>query len=90
MWLVYPGLSVYLANCRSLLPKMDDLYLLVSGQSPPSILALTETWLDSSIREYEVHVYSCLLTGFFGRIALNTVDVLLHLSFHVSHVELGD
>ena len=48
------GISLYLANSRSLIPKMDDLRLLVSGSSPPSIIALTETWLDSSIRDCEV------------------------------------
>ena len=58
------GISLYLANSRSLIPKMDDLCLLVSGSSPPSIIALTETWLDSSIRDCEVSLPSYELFRF--------------------------
>ena len=45
----------YYANCRSVLPKMDELYL-VTSPSPPTIITLTETWLDSSISDSEVQL----------------------------------
>ena len=50
------GLSLYYANCRSVLPKMDELHYLVTSPSYPTIIALTETWLYSSISESEVQL----------------------------------
>ena len=41
-------LSVYYMNCRSLLPKMDELRCLAMNNRP-DIIGLVETWLDDSI-----------------------------------------
>ena len=49
------GLTLYYCNCRSLLPKMDDLRILVNSVNP-DLLALTETWLASDIMEIEVRL----------------------------------
>lgn len=49
---------IYYANCRSLLPKMDELHYLVTSSSPPTIIALTETWLNSTIKASEVQLPS--------------------------------
>lgn len=46
--------SIFYANSRSILPKMDELHFLVMSPTPPTIIALTETWLDSSITASEV------------------------------------
>ena len=48
------SLTFYYANCRSILPKMDELRYLVTSSSPPSVVALTETWLDQTIQCFEV------------------------------------
>lgn len=50
--------SIYYANSRSILPKIDELLCLVSSTRPPTIIALTETWLDPSIAAYEVSLPS--------------------------------
>ena len=42
------GLSILSINCRSLLPKIDHLRVLACNYSP-DVIALSETWLDSSI-----------------------------------------
>ena len=42
------GMSLYYANCRSLLPKLDELRL-SAEISKPDIIAITETWLDPAI-----------------------------------------
>jgi len=52
------GLFVYYAHCRSILPKMEDLLCLVASPDSPTVIALTETWLDSSIAPYEVELPS--------------------------------
>lgn len=41
------AISIYFNKCRSLLPKMEDLHVLASGVSPPTIITLAETWLDN-------------------------------------------
>lgn len=48
------NISIYQANCRSLLPKMDDLRHIISSSGSPSVVALCETWLDSNIMDSEV------------------------------------
>ncbi len=54
-------LSIYYANCRSLLPKLDHLRTLAANQNY-HILSLCETWLDSTISNDEMYVpgYSIL------------------------------
>ena len=47
------SLSIYYANCRSILPKLDALRVEVSSTNP-SVIALTETWLDTSIPNSEL------------------------------------
>ena len=39
--------SIYFCNCRSILPKMDELRLLSSSSEHPDVIALCETWLDA-------------------------------------------
>ena len=46
--------SIYYSNCRSLLPKLDELRHLCSGPDHPCIIALCETWLDSTIMDCEL------------------------------------
>ena len=70
-------LGIYLANCQSILPKIDDLHLLNASQSSPSTLALIEIWLHSSIRECDVTLPSYHL---FSRIVLDKVEEFLYLS----------
>ena len=74
---VYLGISMYLANCQSILPKMDDLHLFDASQSSPPTLALIEIWLHSSIRECDVTLPSYHL---FSRIVLDKVEEFLYLS----------
>ena len=55
------GLSVYYTNCRSLLPKMDELRCLAIDRRP-DIMALVETWLDESVLPREVAISGyCLM-----------------------------
>ena len=42
------------ANCRSLVCQMNELQLLVANDSPPTIIALAETWLDNTILPCEL------------------------------------
>ena len=54
--------SIFYLNCRSLLPKLDALRVQAMS-SNPSIIALVETWLDTSIssQEFSIPGYSCIL-----------------------------
>ena len=49
----YTKLSVYYSNCRSVLPKMDDLRVLAEVDKPDTI-ALCETWLGKEVCPSEV------------------------------------
>ena len=53
--------TIYYLNCCSLLPKLDSLRAQAIS-SNPSIIALVETWLDSSITTHEISIpaYSCI------------------------------
>lgn len=51
------SMSVYYTNCRSLLPKMDELRLL-AVTSRPDLIAISESWLDPSIAACEVAIPS--------------------------------
>ncbi len=53
----HAGITVFYTNCRSLLPKVDELRLL-AGSSTPGIIAITESWLDSTIAASEVAIPS--------------------------------
>ena len=44
------GCLVYYSNCRSLVPKIDNLRT-IAASATPSIIALCETWLDESVPE---------------------------------------
>ena len=46
-------LSVYYSNCRSVLPKKDDLTVLAEVDKP-DIIAICETWLGKEVRPSEV------------------------------------
>lgn len=51
------GLSIYYSNCRSILPKMDELRV-VADSTRPDFIALTETWLGPDIFSSEVAIPS--------------------------------
>ena len=55
MGILRKGLHFLHANTRSLLPKLSEVQLLLS-RTRASILAATETWLDSSISDGELDV----------------------------------
>ena len=42
-------------NCRSLLPCIDELSLIFK-EAKPGIIAITETWLDDSVADHEIHI----------------------------------
>ena len=46
-------LSVLYSNCRSLVPKLDNLCVQANSLNP-YIIALTETWLDGNISDNEL------------------------------------
>ena len=49
------NLSILYTNCRSLLPKLD--FLRAEALSSRShVIALTETWIDSSISDHEIFI----------------------------------
>ena len=50
---IMSNLKVLHSNCRSLLPKIDDFRALVSAETP-HLLAICESWLDSSISNDEL------------------------------------
>ena len=52
-----PALCVLSTNCRSLLPKMDDLRVLAANHRY-DLITLTETWLGMDIKECEVSIPS--------------------------------
>ena len=54
-------ISILYANCRSLLPKLDHLKVLVSVNTP-HIISICETWLDDSISNDELHINGYSLT----------------------------
>ncbi len=54
------SLVVYYTNCRSLLPKIDELRLL-ADDTRLDFIALTETWLDPSIKDSELSIPSFTL-----------------------------
>ena len=66
------GLSCLCLNARSILPKRQDLFALMCSITV-DILAITETFLDSSILDAEV------VMSFFVRIVLAMVGVYLLL-----------
>ena len=45
--------SLFYTNCRSLLPKLDNLRVQATSLNPCTI-ALTETWLDANISSHEL------------------------------------
>ena len=47
--------SILYTNCRSLLPKLDSLRV-EALSSRPHVIALTETWIDSSISDHEIFI----------------------------------
>ena len=49
------GLKVAHVNCRSLLPKKDEIYWLVHS-TDIDILCITETWLDDAIINEDVYI----------------------------------
>jgi len=51
----HPGISIGHLNTRSLMPKVEDVELLLLS-SKMDILTLSETWLDQSIQPYEIKV----------------------------------
>ena len=44
-----------LYHCRSLLPCIDELSLIFK-EAKPGIIAITETWLDDSVADHEIHI----------------------------------
>ncbi len=46
-------MKILLANCCSLLPKFNELTLLLPA-TQPSVICVTETWLTPSVSEPEV------------------------------------
>ena len=50
------SLSLLFSNCRSLMHQMDELQVLVANASPPTIIALAETWLDNTILPCELAI----------------------------------
>ena len=55
-----PHLTFLNLNCRSLLPKLDDLHIFAEAQSP-DVITLCETWLDDSIKNDEVAIEGYVL-----------------------------
>ena len=49
------NLPILYTNCRSLLPKLDSLRA-EALSSRPHVIALTETWIDSSISNHEIFI----------------------------------
>ena len=47
------GLKLYYCNSRSLLPKLDELKIMIQSEKP-DLLAFTETWLHPGIAESKV------------------------------------
>ena len=45
-------------NVQSLLPKMDELRLLLSDAKRPAIVGVSETWLNSSGQDSEISIPS--------------------------------
>ena len=52
------SISLLFSNCRSLVCQMDELQVLVAIDSPPTIIALAETWLDNTILPCELSLPS--------------------------------
>ena len=68
------GLKLYYCNCRSLLPKLDELKIMIQSEKP-DLLAFTETWLHPGIAESEVclegyHLFRHDRDGHGGGVAL--------------------
>lgn len=85
------GLSIYYANCRSLLPKINEIRG-IAMNNRLDIIALTETWLDSEVFDCEVDIPSFrLLRGDRshqgGGVALYVSESLVVKSYH-SHCSL--
>ena len=53
--------SIYYSNCRSILPKIDNLRAVADSQNP-DILVLTETWLDATIKDHEIFIPNYSIT----------------------------
>jgi len=49
------NISIMYFNCRSIVPKFDELVCLCLANKP-SIVCLTETWLCSDILDSELHI----------------------------------
>ena len=48
-------LSILYFNARSILPKMDELKVVVAVQNP-SIICVVETWLCDAISDFEISI----------------------------------
>ena len=51
----HPGICIGHLNIRSLLPKVEDMEMLLTS-SKMDILTLSETWLDQSIQPHEINI----------------------------------
>ena len=49
------SLGLVSLNCLSLLPCIDELSLIFK-EAKPGIIAITETWLDDSVADHEIHI----------------------------------
>ena len=49
------SLGLVSLNCRSLLPRIDELTLIFK-EAKPGIIAITETWLDDLEADHEIHI----------------------------------
>ena len=49
------GMKISHLNVRSLLPKLDDILILLKDRSF-DIFAISETWLNASILDQELHI----------------------------------
>lgn len=45
-------------NCRSLLPNFEEMRLIFT-YNHPSIIAVTETWLNNTISDDKIHIQGC-------------------------------
>ena len=94
-----PHLTFLNLNCRSLLPKLDDLRVFAEAQSP-DVITLCETWLDDSIKNDEVAIEGYVLVrrdrnrhgggiGVYIRESLSFSQTLIHASVEFLLISLN-
>ena len=74
-------LSILYFNARSILPKMDELKVVVAAQNH-SIVCIVETWLCDAISDFEISIKDLQLVRLERNLHVGGVLIYVHCSLN--------